>query len=230
MIPENTVTAFLEKDYLPPTMHIIRMTVNAWTERGRGLTTMVFYGQPNHWFRICLPMVLTLMECCGFTACPGIGKSAIAHSICSRLDAMKQLGGVSFAYGTIQLAQTLNRCCPLWYANLQGCLGRTETVWWRHCVKAPQLIPQLASGELFLNSLQSLEAHPPGVLVLVIDALDEYGHQATRKQLLGHLSKAYSRNKWVNDDSDEIKYLLVARRTIFMYLRSSFHNAFYGGI
>lgn len=44
---------------------------------------------------------------------PGIGKSAIAHSICSRLDAMKQLGGVSFAYGTIQLAQTLNRCCPL---------------------------------------------------------------------------------------------------------------------
>ncbi|KIM29666.1 hypothetical protein M408DRAFT_105644 [Serendipita vermifera MAFF 305830] len=128
---------------------------------------------------------------------PGIGKSAIANSICCRIDQIKQLGGSFFCRRDDPARSETKSVLP----TLIYRLARMHAPYRSRVAQVlrddPQLAPQLASGELFLSSLQSLKAHPPRPLVLVIDALDECGDPGTRRQLLGHLLKACQRNQWL---------------------------------
>ncbi|KIM28355.1 hypothetical protein M408DRAFT_140331 [Serendipita vermifera MAFF 305830] len=124
---------------------------------------------------------------------PGIGKSAIAHSICRRLDESKQLGGSFFCRRDDPARSETRSVLPTLIYRLAGIFEAYRS----RTAQALRDDPQLTDGELFLNSLQSLEDHPLRTLVLVIDALDECGEPATRRQLLGYLFKACQRNRWL---------------------------------
>ncbi|KIM28417.1 hypothetical protein M408DRAFT_37709, partial [Serendipita vermifera MAFF 305830] len=130
---------------------------------------------------------------------PGIGKSAIAHSICHQLDRKKQLGGSFFCRRDDLARSDTKSVLPTLIYELAEISGPYRN--W--VAKSLRDDPQLESGELFLSSLQSLEEHPLG-LALVLDALDECGQPVTRKQLLGHLIKASIRNKW-------LKIIIISR-------------------
>ncbi|KIM29654.1 hypothetical protein M408DRAFT_105479, partial [Serendipita vermifera MAFF 305830] len=128
---------------------------------------------------------------------PGIGKSAIANSICRRLDEIRQLGGSFFCRRDDPARSETKSVLPTLIYRLAGTYGPYRNRVAQVLGDDRQLTPQLASGELFLSSLQSLKAHPPRTFVLVIDALDECGDPDTRRQLLGHLLKACRQNKWL---------------------------------
>ncbi|KIM22718.1 hypothetical protein M408DRAFT_49886, partial [Serendipita vermifera MAFF 305830] len=128
---------------------------------------------------------------------PGIGKSAIAHSVCQQLYEIKQLGGSFFCRRDDPARSETNSVLPTLIYGLASVFGPFRKQMAQALRDDPQLTPQSASGELFLHTLQSLEAHPPRSLVLVIDALDECGEPGTRKRLLEHLLKACRQQKWL---------------------------------
>ncbi|KIM32011.1 hypothetical protein M408DRAFT_64178, partial [Serendipita vermifera MAFF 305830] len=124
---------------------------------------------------------------------PGIGKSAIAHSVCRLLHENKRLGGSFFCRRDDSARSETNSVLPTLVYRLAGAFGPYRT----RVVEALRQDPQLASGELFSSTLQSLKEYPLQTLVLVIDALDECGEPTTRRQLLGSIFKACQRNKWL---------------------------------
>ncbi|KIM27695.1 hypothetical protein M408DRAFT_24343 [Serendipita vermifera MAFF 305830] len=128
---------------------------------------------------------------------PGIGKTAIAHSICHRLQGKNQLGGSFFCRRDDPARSETKSVLPTLIYELATTFGpyRNQVVQALH--DDPELKPQLTSGELFLSSLQLLEVHPLRTLVLVIDALDECGEPGARQQLLGHLLTACRQNRWL---------------------------------
>ncbi|KIM27014.1 hypothetical protein M408DRAFT_176560 [Serendipita vermifera MAFF 305830] len=128
---------------------------------------------------------------------PGIGKSAIANSICRRLDDMKQLGGSFFCRRDDPARSETKSVLPTLIYRLARMYGPYRNRVAQALRDDLQLMPQLASGELFLSSLRSLNAHPSRALVLVVDAFDECGDPDTRRQVLGHLLKACQRNQWL---------------------------------
>ncbi|KIM27015.1 hypothetical protein M408DRAFT_176573, partial [Serendipita vermifera MAFF 305830] len=128
---------------------------------------------------------------------PGIGKSAIANSICRQLDDIKKLGGSFFCRRDDPARSETKSVLPTLIYRLAQMHGPYRSRVAQVLRDDPQLAPQLASGELFLSSLQSVKAHPPRTFVLVIDALDECGEPDARRQLLGHLLKACQRNHWL---------------------------------
>ncbi|KIM28379.1 hypothetical protein M408DRAFT_308321 [Serendipita vermifera MAFF 305830] len=125
---------------------------------------------------------------------PGIGKSAIAHSICHRFNDNKQLGGSFFCRRDDPALSDARSVLPTLIYELAGIFGPYRNRVAQALRDDPQLTPQSVGEEMFPTPLQSLEAYPPQALVLVIDALDECGGPATRRQLLGHLFKACQRN------------------------------------
>ncbi|KIM28344.1 hypothetical protein M408DRAFT_140192 [Serendipita vermifera MAFF 305830] len=135
---------------------------------------------------------------------PGIGKSTVARSICRRLDESKQLGGSFFCRRDDPARSETKSVLPTLIYGLAGLYEPYGNRVAQALRDNQQLVPESASGELFLSSLQSLEAHPLQRLVLVIDALDECSEPATHRQLLGHLLKACQRNKW-------LKFIVISR-------------------
>lgn len=128
---------------------------------------------------------------------PGIGKTALTHSICRRLHETRRLGGSFFCRRDDRARSDTKSVLPTLIYRLSGVFGP-----YRACVAQalhddPELTPQSASGQIFLNNLKSLKKYPPHTLVLVVDALDECGDPATRTQLLGRLLEACKRNKWL---------------------------------
>ncbi|KIM22717.1 hypothetical protein M408DRAFT_78599, partial [Serendipita vermifera MAFF 305830] len=104
---------------------------------------------------------------------PGIGKSAIAHSVCHRLRESKQLGGDFFCRRDDPARSETRLVPPTLMYGLAGVFGPYRKQMAQALRNDPQLTPQSASGELFLHVLQSLEVYPLLPLVLVVDALDE---------------------------------------------------------
>ncbi|KIM21035.1 hypothetical protein M408DRAFT_117289 [Serendipita vermifera MAFF 305830] len=128
---------------------------------------------------------------------PGIGKSSIAHSICRRLHESKQLGGSFFCRRDDPVLSETKTVLPTLIYGLAGRFGPYRTCVAQALRDDPQLNPQSASEELFLNTLKALKTHPRRTSVLVIDALDECGKSTTRRQLLGQLMEACKQNQWL---------------------------------
>ncbi|KIM28341.1 hypothetical protein M408DRAFT_23738 [Serendipita vermifera MAFF 305830] len=128
---------------------------------------------------------------------PGIGKSAIAHSICRRLDDIDHLGGSFFCRRDDPARSEIKSVLPTLIYGLAKIYGPYGNRVAQILRDDPQMTQESASGELFLSSLQSLRARPLQTLVLVIDALDECGDLSTRRQFLEHLLIACQQNKWL---------------------------------
>ncbi|KIM31285.1 hypothetical protein M408DRAFT_256921, partial [Serendipita vermifera MAFF 305830] len=135
---------------------------------------------------------------------PGIGKTAVAHSICHRLHESRQFGGSFFCRRDDRARSETKSVLPTLMYRLATMFGPYRSQVAQALREDPQTTLQSADGEFFLHTLQSLKVHPLRTFVLVIDALDECGAPATRKQLLGYLLKACRQNTW-------LKAVLISR-------------------
>jgi len=133
---------------------------------------------------------------CFLTGVAGSGKSAVAHSIARLFDDQKRLGS-SYCFSSTDVASRNPK-------NLFSTIARDlsdhdpqyKTALWG-IIKANRA---LCTSQSPMEQVQKLiiepakDLHAIGPLVIVIDALDESGDQAGRRQLLSVMSKQISGN------------------------------------
>ncbi|CAE7135689.1 unnamed protein product [Rhizoctonia solani] len=132
---------------------------------------------------------------------PGTGKTAIATSLCQRLDSVKALAGSFFC----QRGDS-NLSTPLKVINNLVCdIAMSCPPYAHEVAKAIRMTPKLHIAHLSLR-FEGLVKRPleklrslaiPMTLVVVIDALDECGDRESRKQLLQQLCEMSRLVPWL---------------------------------
>ena len=132
---------------------------------------------------------------CLLTGVAGSGKSAVAHSIARLYDEQKRLGS-SYCFSSTDVASRNPK-------NLFSTIARDlsdhdpqyKTALWR-VVKDKRLRTSQSPSEQIQKFIiePTKDLHVIGPLVIVIDALDESGDRAGRRQLLGVISKQLAEN------------------------------------
>ena len=128
---------------------------------------------------------------------PGIGKTALAHSICASLHEQGQLSGAFFCRRDDPnlseprnilptLIYELAEIFPPFRRNVASCLRND-----------PKLTPESMKDSLLLGLLDNLPHGPNHVLVFVIDAFDECGNNRSRPTLLRLLTGAAAHASWL---------------------------------
>ncbi|KAG8818106.1 hypothetical protein FRC18_000259 [Serendipita sp. 400] len=135
---------------------------------------------------------------------PGIGKTSVANSICSRLHAEKILGGSFFCRRDDPNLSNPDYVLPTLTCRLAETWGPFRKVVAAELSKDPHITPKSTEGELLSKLLKSLKNQPPHPLVLVIDALDECGDDKARGSILRRIFDATSSVPW-------LKFLLTSR-------------------
>jgi hypothetical protein len=131
---------------------------------------------------------------------PGLGKTALATSVCMRLHESKLLGGSFFCRRDDPVLSQPKYVLPAiiyHLAELFAPYGRSVAQALRD---DPQLNAETTSQlltKLLLNPINSLRKPPPHPFVIVIDALDECGNDASRKVLLEALTKVLGCATWL---------------------------------
>ena len=130
---------------------------------------------------------------------PGIGKTALAHSICASLHSQEQLAGAFFCRrDDPHLSETRNILPTLIY-KLARMFPPFRTIVAERLRNDPNLTPESMKDSLFLDFIGSLPhlRHPKRTLVLVIDALDECGNAQSRPGILSVLTSAAAQAPWL---------------------------------
>ncbi|KAG8867352.1 hypothetical protein FRC20_006004 [Serendipita sp. 405] len=128
---------------------------------------------------------------------PGIGKTAMAHSICARLHKEGRLGGTFFCrHDDLDLSDPTS-VLPTLIFNLAETWGAYRKLIVDKLCKDPRLTRYSADERLLFRPLESLSSNPPHPLVLVVDALDECGDSPSRISILTSLIEASSRVNWL---------------------------------
>ncbi|KAG8828512.1 hypothetical protein FRC19_003851 [Serendipita sp. 401] len=128
---------------------------------------------------------------------PGVGKTAMAHSICARLHQEGRLGGMFFCRRDDPDLSDPKSVLPTLVFNLAERWGAYRKLLADRLRKDPNLTRHSAENQLFSGLLDSLQNHPPHSLVLVIDALDECGDSLTRGSIIASIVDASSRVSWL---------------------------------
>ncbi|KAG8775190.1 hypothetical protein FRC15_000715 [Serendipita sp. 397] len=128
---------------------------------------------------------------------PGIGKTAMANSICFRLHKQGQLGGGFFCRRDDPKMSDPKYVLPTLVCKLAETWGGYRKMVAERLRKDPHLNQSSAGNELFLQLLSSLQNHPPHPLVLVIDGFDECGDISRRRSILTTLLDASLRFNWI---------------------------------
>ena len=127
---------------------------------------------------------------------PGIGKTALAHSICAGLHEGNHLAGAFFCRrDDPNLSETRNILPTLIY-KLATIFPPFRNVVAQRLRNDPNLGPESMKGSLFLEFIRSLPRHPKYTLVFVIDALDECGNAQSRPGILRVLNEAATQAPW----------------------------------
>jgi hypothetical protein len=128
---------------------------------------------------------------------PGLGKTAVANTLCHRLHKIGNLGGSFFCRRDDPVLCDPNRVLP----TLLYRLGRMWSPFRDLVVQAlradPNLNPDWTGCALLLQHLYSLQTLSNTPLVLVIDALDESGDPRTRAPFLRCLSEICAHVDWI---------------------------------
>ena len=128
---------------------------------------------------------------------PGIGKTALAHSICASLHRGKHLAGAFFCRrDDPNLSETRNILPTLIY-KLAIIFPPFRNIVAQRLRNDPNLAPESMEGSLFLEFIRSLPRHPKNALIFVIDALDECGNTQSRPGILRVLNKAAAQAPWL---------------------------------
>jgi len=133
---------------------------------------------------------------CLLTGVAGSGKSAVAHSIARLYDEQKRLGSSYCFSGTDVASRNPKNLFSTIARDLSDHDPQYKTALWG-VVKADRALrtsqsPMEQIQKLIIEPTRYLDAIGP--LVIVIDALDESGDQAGRRQLLGAISKQIAEN------------------------------------
>jgi len=128
---------------------------------------------------------------------PGIGKTALAHSICARLHDQEQLAGAFFCRRDDKDLSEPRNILPTLINKLAGIFPPFRNIVAKRLSNDPNLTPETMRDFLFLDFIRSVPRHPKHTLVFVIDALDECGDTQTRPGILKTLTNAATQAPWL---------------------------------
>ena len=132
-----------------------------------------------------------------FYGSPGIGKTALAHSICGSLHKQNHLAGAFFCRRDDPDLSKPIHVLPSFIHKLAIIFPPFRTIVAKRLQDDPNITPESMEGSLFLNFIRSLPRHPEHALVFVIDALDECGDAQSRLRLLEVLTDVTAQVPWL---------------------------------
>jgi len=128
---------------------------------------------------------------------PGIGKTALAHSICANIHNREQLAGTFFCRRDDPNLSKPRNILPTLINKLARIFPPFRTIVANRFRNDPNLSPGSMKGSLILDFLRDLPRQPKHTLVFVIDALDECGDDQSRPVLLKVLIEAAKHAPWL---------------------------------
>ena len=128
---------------------------------------------------------------------PGIGKTALAHSICAGLHEGNHLAGAFFCRRDDPNLSETRSILPTLIYKLATIFPPFRNVDAQRLRNDPNVAPESMKGSLFLEFIRSLPRHPKYTLVFVIDALDECGNAQSRPGILRALNEAAAQAPWL---------------------------------
>jgi hypothetical protein len=128
---------------------------------------------------------------------PGLGKTAVANSICHELHKSRILGGSYFCRCDDPILGDPGHVLPTLVYRLAWMWPPYRKLVVQEIRSDPQLNPYASSNELLAKLLNRLEKQPPHPLVFVIDAIEECGDPKARRSILKALNEACSVTRWL---------------------------------
>ena len=128
---------------------------------------------------------------------PGIGKTALAHSICASLHDEKHLAGGFFCRRDDPNLGEPRNILPTLIYKLAEIFPPFRTIVAGRLRSDTNLTPESMRDTLFQDFIRTLPRHPQRALVFVIDALDECGDDQSRRVLLKSLTDAAANAPWL---------------------------------
>jgi NACHT domain len=128
---------------------------------------------------------------------PGIGKTSLAHSICTKLHNREQLAGMFFCRRDDPNLSEPRNILPTLINKLAGTLPPFRTIVAKRLRNNPNLTPGSMKGTLLLDFICSLPRYLKRTLVFVIDALDECGDIQERLDILRALNDVAAHARWL---------------------------------
>jgi len=130
---------------------------------------------------------------------PGIGKTALAHSICASFHDREQLAGAFFCRRDDPHLSEARNILPTLIYKLARMYSPFRKIVAERLRNDPNLTPESMKHSLFLDFIGSLPhpRHPMRTLVFVIDALDECGSTRSRLGILNVLTSAAAQAPWL---------------------------------
>ena len=128
---------------------------------------------------------------------PGIGKTALAHSICERLHNEHRLAGAFFCQRDDANMSDIRNILPTLIFKLAEKFPPFRRIVADRLRSDGDLTSKSMKDSLFLDFICNLPRHPKHTLVFVIDALDECGDVKKRPVLLKVLTEAASHAPWL---------------------------------
>ena len=128
---------------------------------------------------------------------PGIGKTALAHSICEKLHDTQRLAGAFFCQRDDANMSDIRNILPTLISKLAETFPPFRSIVAQRLRSDPHLTSKSMKGSIFHDLIRNLPRHPKHALVIVIDALDECGDGKERPVLLKVLTEAASYAPWL---------------------------------
>jgi hypothetical protein len=132
-----------------------------------------------------------------FYGSPGIGKTALAHSICANIYDREQLVGAFFCRRDDPNLSDPRNILPTLIYKLAGIFPAFRAIVANRLRNDLNLTSKSMRHTLLLDLIRKLSRHPKHTLVFVIDALDECGDDQSRSVLLKVLIEAAEHASWL---------------------------------
>src|SRR5258706_6213125 len=142
---------------------------------------------------------------------PGIGKTALAHSICERLHNEQRLAGAFFCQRDDANMSEIRNILPTLIFKLAEKFPPFRRIVADRLRSDGDLTSKSMKDSIFLDFIRNLLRHPKHALVFVIDALDECGDAQKRPALLKILTEVATHAPWLkiivtSRPEDDIQY------------------------
>ena len=128
---------------------------------------------------------------------PGIGKTALAHSICASLHKENHLAGAFFCQRDVGKLNEPGNILPTLIYKLAMLFPPFRRLVAERLRDNPNLIPGSMKPFFLLGLISKLPCPPKRTLVFVIDALDQCGDFHTRQGILSALTRAAAHVPWL---------------------------------